>query len=52
MGLDLRYLRNLLHAALEKETTESLTEWLNSKRDKNKQVAKAKEDIRVEEEGR
>ena len=33
MGLDLNELRNKLNTALDKETADSLSEWLNNKRD-------------------
>lgn len=35
MGLDLNELRDKLNTALDKETADSLNEWLNNKRDIN-----------------
>ena len=37
MGLDLNELRNKLNTALDKETADSLSEWLNYKRNMNKE---------------
>ena len=37
MGLDLNELRDKLNMALDKETADSLSEWLNNKRDMNEE---------------